>query len=170
MSTGQPYQGANLFLLALTTAEEGYGSPFWGTYRQIGDLGGQVRKGERSTLVVFWKKTQDKHRDPQTGELTVKHLPLLRYYRVFNAAQADDLPDRFYPAPGEHSEIQKPQAVLDGYLVRGPKLVHVAGDRADYHPATDTIRLPLRSQFRTGGATTPPRSTRPGIPPVTPPG
>ena len=68
---------------------------------------------------------------------------------MFNAAQADGLPDRFYPAPGEHSEIQEPQAVLDGYLARGPKLVHAAGDRADYHPATDTIRLPLRSQFRT---------------------
>ena len=39
--------------------------------------------------------------------------------------------------------------MLDGYLARGPKLVHVAGDRADYHPATDTIRLPLRAQFRT---------------------
>ena len=39
--------------------------------------------------------------------------------------------------------------MLDAYLARGgPALVHVAGDRADYHPATDTIRLPLRAQFR----------------------
>jgi len=148
MSTGQPYRGVNVFLLATTAAEDGYGSPFWGTYRQIGDLGGQVRKGERSTLVVFWKQAQVDHRDPRTGELTVTSLPVLRYYRVFNAAQADDLPDRFYPAPGDHSEIRKPQAGLDGYLARGPKLVHVAGDRADYHPATDIIRLPLRAQFR----------------------
>ncbi len=128
MSTGQPYRGVNVFLLGLAAAEEGYGSPFWGTYRQIAGLGGQVRKGERSTLVVFWKQAQAEHRDPQTGELTVKSLPVLRYYRVFNAAQADDLPDRFYPAPGD---------------------VHVPGDRADYHPATDAIRLPLPAQFRT---------------------
>ncbi len=148
MSTGQPYRGVNVFLLALTAAEEGYGSPFWGTYRQIGELGGQVRKGERSTLVVFWKQAQTEHRDPQTGELTARPLPVLRYYRVFNAAQADDLPDRFYPAPGEHSEITEPQAVLDRYVARGPKLVHIAADRADYHPATDTIRLPMRAQFR----------------------
>ena len=148
MCTGQPYRGVNVFLLGLTAAEEGYSSPFWGTYRQISDLGGQVRKGEHSTLVVFWKQAQAEHRDPQTGELTVKQLPVLRYYRVFNATQADHLPERFHPAPGEHSEISGPQAVLDGYLARGPKLVHVAGDRADYHPATDTIRLPLRSQFR----------------------
>jgi antirestriction protein ArdC len=150
MSTGQPYRGINPFLLGLTAAEEGYPFPYWGTYRQISELGGQVRKGERSTLVVFWKQARTEQRDPQTGELTVKQLPVLRYYRVFNAAQADHLPGRFYPAPGEHSQIAEPQAVLDGYLARGsPKMVHVAGDRADYHPATDTIRLPSRAQFRT---------------------
>jgi antirestriction protein ArdC len=149
MSTGQPYQGVNVFLLGMTAAEEGYGSPFWGTYRQIGDLGGQVRKGERSTLVVFWKQVQIEHRDPQTGEPSIKQLPVLRYYRVFNAAQADHLPERYHPAPGEHTEIAEPQAVLNGYLANGPTLVHTAGDHADYHPATDTIRLPPRAQFRT---------------------
>jgi antirestriction protein ArdC len=149
MGTGAPYRGVNVFLLGLTAAEQGYSSPFWGTYRQIGDLGGQVRMGERSTLVVFWKRADVEHRDPDTGEVTLKQLPILRYYRVFNAAQADHLPERFHPAPGEHSEISEPQAALDGYLADGPKLVHVARDQADYHPATDTIRLPLRSQFRT---------------------
>jgi antirestriction protein ArdC len=150
MSTGQPYRGVNVFLLGLAAAEEGHGSPFWGTYRQISDLGGQVRRGERSTLVVFWRRADVEHRDPETGEVTLKQLPVLRYYRVFNATQADHLPERFHHAPGEHSEIGEPQAVLDGYLAGGPKLVRVAGDHADYQPATDTIRLPLRSQFRTG--------------------
>jgi antirestriction protein ArdC len=149
MSTGQPYRGVNLFLLSLTAGEQGYESPYWATYRQTAALGGQVRKGERSTLVVFWKKAETQQRDPQTGEVTVKSVPVLRYYRIFNAHQADGLPDRFYPAPGEHQPIAEPQAVLDGYLARGPRLVHMAGERADYDPATDTIRLPLRSQFRT---------------------
>jgi antirestriction protein ArdC len=149
MSTGQPYRGVNVFLLGMAAAEEGYSSPFWGTYRQINALGGQVRKGEHSTPVVFWKLAQTEHRDPQTGEITLKLLPVLRYYRVFNAVQADHLPERFHPAPGEYSEIAEPQTVLDGYLTGGPKLVHFAGDRADYHPLTDTIRLPLRSQFHT---------------------
>jgi antirestriction protein ArdC len=152
MSTGLPYRGVNLFLLSLTAGEEGYASPYWATYRQVSTLGGQVRRGERSTLVVFWKKAETEHRDPQTSEVTVRAVPVLRYYRVFNAAQADGLPDRFYPAPGEHQPIAEPQAVLDGYLARGPRLMHMAGDRADYHPATDTIRLPLLAQFRTSGA------------------
>lgn len=149
MSTGQPYRGVNVFLLGMTAAEHGYSSPLWGTYRQIASLGGRVCTGERSTLVVFWKTAQTEYRDPQTGELTVRTVPVLRYYRVFNAAQAGHLPERFYPAPGGHSQIAEPQAILDAYLARGPKLIHVAGDRAAYHPATDTIRLPEPGQFRT---------------------
>jgi antirestriction protein ArdC len=149
MSTGQSYRGVNMFLLGMTADEQGYESPFWGTYRQIGALGGQVRMGERSALAVFWKKAEIADRDPLTGETTLKQLPVLRYYRVFNAAQADHLPARFFPQPGEHGEIKEPQALLDVYLARGPQLQHTAGDRAAYNPATDTIRLPLRSQFRT---------------------
>jgi antirestriction protein ArdC len=147
MSTGHPYRGVNVFLLAMAAAEEGHASPFWGTYRQISDLGGQVRKGERSTLVVFYKQVSVNGQDPQTED-TDRQVPVLRYYRVFNAAQADRLPERFHPAPGDHREITQPQAVLDRYMARGPELRHAAGDRADYHPATDTIRLPLPSQFR----------------------
>jgi antirestriction protein ArdC len=132
----------------MTAAEDGYRSRYWGTYRQITRLGGQVRRGEQSTLVVFWKPVEIADRDPQTGELTVKQVPLLRYYRVFNVAQADHLPDRFHLASEPDTRIRAPQAMLDGYLGGGPVLRHVAGDRAAYQPATDTIRLPLRSQFR----------------------
>jgi antirestriction protein ArdC len=146
MSTGQTYRGVNVFLLGLTAAEEGYASPYWGTYRQISELGGQVRRGEHSTLITFWKQAALTEPDPQTGE-PARQLPVLRYYRVFNAAQADHLPEGFYPAPGQDPEIAAPQEVLDRYLAEGPRLLHVPGDRADYHPASDTIRLPLRSQF-----------------------
>jgi antirestriction protein ArdC len=149
MTTAQPYRGVNVFLLGLTAAEEGYRSRYWGTYRQIDLLGGQVRKGEHSTPVVFWKRTEVADRDRQTGEVAVRQAPVLRYYRVFNAAQADHLPPQwFYPTLEQDTKIRAPQTVLDGYLARGPAMRHVAGDRAAYHPGADTIRLPLRSQFQ----------------------
>jgi antirestriction protein ArdC len=155
MSTGQPYRGVNVFLLALTAAEEGYTSPFWGTYRQISGHGGQVRRGEHSTLVVFFKlhdiTSPGGHPGPggQPGQTSIKTVPVLRYFRVFNAEQADALAPKFYPEPGSFTEITEPQAVLDGYLRHGPQLEHVAGDRADYNWRTDTIRLPRPEQFRT---------------------
>ena len=47
----KPYQGLNFFLLSASK----YVSPFWLTMRQANQLGGYVRKGEESTVVVFWK-------------------------------------------------------------------------------------------------------------------
>jgi antirestriction protein ArdC len=120
MTSGQPYRGVNVFLLGLTAAEQGYRSRYWGTYRQIAQLGGQVRRGEQSTVVVFWKPVEVADRDPQTADVTVKQVPVLRYYRVFNAAQVDHLPERFHPAPEQVAEIREPQTLLDGYLARGP--------------------------------------------------
>jgi antirestriction protein ArdC len=43
------YRGINVWLL---TAQR-YISPYWATIRQINQLGGRVRKGEKSTPVVF---------------------------------------------------------------------------------------------------------------------
>ena len=148
MSTGAQYRGVNVFLLGLTQGEAGYDSPWWGTYRQIAGLGGQVRRGEQSTAVILWKQIEVTGQGPQTGEPGVRQVPVLRYFRVFNAAQADGLPDRFHPEPDQPVILAGPQAVLDRYLATGPQLRHVAGDRACYHPAADAIRLPLRSQFR----------------------
>src|SRR5229473_191153 len=47
----KPYRGINVFLLALV----GYGSQYWLTYRQALALGGNVRRGEHGTKIVFWK-------------------------------------------------------------------------------------------------------------------
>ncbi len=45
----KPYRGVNVWLLAA----QGCTSPYWATIRQINELGGQVRKGEKATPVVF---------------------------------------------------------------------------------------------------------------------
>ena len=42
-------------MLWATAQAEGYPSAAWATYRQWAKLGAQVRKGERSSPVVFWK-------------------------------------------------------------------------------------------------------------------
>ena len=148
MVTGRSYRGVNVFLLGLAAAGHGYASPWWGTYRQITECGGQVRRGERSTVVVFWKTAQVTSCDPATGDPVARTVPVLRQFRVFNAAQAADLPAAFLHA-GPGTAIARPQHVLDTYLATaGPALVHVPGDQAGYQPAADRIRLPLKEQFR----------------------
>ena len=79
----KPYRGVNFFLLSASK----YVSPFWLTIRQANELGGHVRKGEESTIVVFWKvddakqSTEDLDNEGTDGKTRRRFL--LRYYRVF---------------------------------------------------------------------------------------
>jgi antirestriction protein ArdC len=144
MSTGSAYRGVNTWLLSLASREHGWHSPWFGTYRQIQERGGQVRKGEKSTLVTFWKTLEKQERDPVTGEVTTAAVPMLRKFAVFNAEQADGLPDRFHPEPGEERPIARPQAVLDGYAGQpgAPRFCHDVQGQAYYNPVADEIHLP----------------------------
>ena len=76
---GHFYTGINYLLLAASP----YAVPVYGTFQQVRSNGGYVKKGEKSTLVVFWKRLVKE--DPATGKKEVKYF--LRYYLVFNVAQ-----------------------------------------------------------------------------------
>ncbi len=172
MSTRKPYEGINTLLLAVTTMDEGYTSPWWGTYNQIAELSGMerrtstrtghqywaspdgtprgVRKGEHGTQIVLWKSGYTTETDPETGEKADRQVLLARMFTVFNAAQAEQLPDRFYPAKtGEPvDEIREPEEVLSGYVKAGGLRVRwLPQDRAYYQAGPDLITLPERSQF-----------------------
>ena len=146
LSTGKVYRGINTLILASATADHEYTSPLWATYKQIGALGGQVRKGEKSTAIVFWNIV--KREDRVDGEDVVRRFPLLRYYNVFNVEQADGLtlPPRFTKErePVEFDEAL--DTVVDGY-VDGPTLTYAAQGRAFYVPSEDRVTLPKREQF-----------------------
>lgn len=140
LSTGRPYRGVNIFLLALSGLAAGYASPLWGTYKRIKERHGQVRKGERGTLVILWKPIVTKDRD--TGE--DKKIFLLRGYTVFNAEQADweegHEPAVKGPVLTEHERIEAAEEIAKGY----PNPPHISehDSQAFYVPATDTVSLP----------------------------
>jgi antirestriction protein ArdC len=176
MSTGNPYNGVNVLLLGLDAAEKGYTSPWWGTFSQIAERAGMeqrhgkrgnywaspddaprgVRRGEHGTRIVLAKRVKVNDVDPVTKEVTRKTVPLLRFFTVFNAEQADGLPERYYPKAETRGieEIPEPQEVLDAYLANGgPSLHHVpGGDRANFNWQTDIIQLPEREQFASANA------------------
>lgn len=149
MSTGRPYRGVNPFLLGLTAQAGGYTSPSWGTYRQIAELGGQVRRGEKSTMIVFWKRLRVADRSAPDGQPATKIIPMLRYFNVFCADQADDLPARYFPSPGEAVPAESAEVILKGYLGRlgAPKFTHQGKAGAWYMPTTDTIKIPPMADY-----------------------
>jgi antirestriction protein ArdC len=148
----------NVWLTSLAADERGYSSPYWLTFRQAEELGGSVRKGEKGTLVVFWKLLQVRDQDAPDE---VKRVPLLRHYFVFNLDQCDGvtLPPRFRVGAREPVEVgEAMRGILGGY-VDGPEVPHVLGERAYYSPSDDQITLPLLERFATAEGSRRPHST-----------
>ena len=139
--TQKPYRGINVFLLM----SMGYESPHWLTFRQAIQLGGTVKKGEKSCPVVFWK--QFKIEDEESGE--AKKIPMLRIYHVFNAAQCEGL--KAVPAAEEVPLAVTSAAEIVTKMPHPPIIKHgmVA---AGYSPAKDTIEMPERKRFETEDA------------------
>src|SRR5258706_14500711 len=92
----KPYRGINTVCLWAAAQAKGYERGEWATYQQWQEKGAQVRKGEKATLVVFWKfannaaEAQDGDETPKGGS----RLLFTRGYSVFNAAQVDGIEHR----------------------------------------------------------------------------
>ena len=56
--TGDSYRGINHVLLSLKAWSQGYRNPVWMTFKQAKDLGGMVRKGEKSSVVVYYGQSR----------------------------------------------------------------------------------------------------------------
>ncbi len=102
---GIAYRGINTVLLWMTAAEHGYSSNYWMSFRQAQELGGNVRKGEKGTLVVYAKAIERKETDDE-GEEVERRIPFMKGYSVFSADQIDGLPQHYYaveakPSSGE---------------------------------------------------------------------
>jgi antirestriction protein ArdC len=145
LATGKAYRGINVFLLAMTSWAHGYDSRYWATFNQVGKSGGKVRKGEKATLVVFWK--QAAMTDKQSGEEL--KIPVLRHYHVFNAQQCENLaaPDTPIEDPNAapFEPIAEAAQIVRGYR-NGPTIEH-GGNVASYFPAPDLVRMPQPQRF-----------------------
>jgi antirestriction protein ArdC len=140
--SGKEYRGINPFLLA----SQGYGSRYWLTFNQANKLGGNIRKGEKSSIVTFWNIGEEKIIQDADGN-THKSKPfLLRYYRVFNVEQTEGIADELglgNPSPRVPS-IEQCESIVSG-MTNPPVIQQDA--RAWYRPSTDTVGMPSKSLF-----------------------
>ena len=119
----------------------------YATFAQWQKLGGHVRKGEKSEIVVFWK-IQPIEEEKEDGTKEVKQIPLLRYFNVFHISQVDGVEPLSKDALNEIEPIEKAESILHSYWTKENITVeHVAGDKAYYSPSLDMIHLPLFEQF-----------------------
>ena len=137
-ATGKPYSLLNQMIL---------GKPGeYLTFAQCQKEGGKIRKGEKSSMIVFWKFIEQE--DEETHEK--KQVPFLRYFSVFHIDQCEGLEAKHVQSlPTTVKPDEKAEGIITDYLQRsGIKLIHQEGDRAFYRPSTDSITLPLMAQFK----------------------
>ncbi|MCC7389416.1 MAG: DUF1738 domain-containing protein [Phycisphaerales bacterium] len=145
LESGRHYRGINVFLLAVTAWAEGYASPYWLTFRQARQKGGHIRKGEKGTLVIFWKQhaTQDRESGADIS------IPVLRRYTVFNAEQCEEIEAPGAPEPESQAGVFEPigaaASIVAGYA-GGPRIEH-GGGRAFYRPGADMVKIPEPGRF-----------------------
>jgi len=147
--TGKPYSLLNQMLLSRPGE--------YVTFSQCQQEGGKVRKGEKASMIVFWKWLEED--DPETGEK--KQIPFLRYYNVFHIDQCEGLRAKhiFSPCTPVAAD-ENAESIISSYLERSSvNLRHMESDQAYYQSSTDTVTLPLRSQFRS----TPSITARPSM-------
>ena len=119
----------------------------YATFKQWQDLGGHVKKGEKSEIVVFWK-ILDKEEITEDGEKEVHKIPLLRYYNVFHISQVEGVE----PLTEPFTEVQPIEAgdkLITDYITR--EKIHFneqASNNAYYQPSTDSIVVPMKPQFQ----------------------
>ena len=146
MDSGKRYRGINVFLLGLTAWERGYSSDYWMTFKQASEKGGSVRKGEKGSLVTFFKMyaTTDK----QTGEPV--EIPMLKHFTAFNVEQIDgiEIPDapKSNPSDQPFEPLEAAERIVDGYAPK-PSIHHDGGKRAFYRPADDSVHMPTHERF-----------------------
>jgi antirestriction protein ArdC len=153
------YRGVNPWMLNLTSMDKDFSSKWWGTYKQWQSLDGNVRKGEKSTMIVFWKTLSRYVTNESTGESERKMTFFLRYSNVFNFDQVDNAGEELPEGKAhkldkyrinkdeiptfEHEVFEPAESVIND----SGASIEYKGGRAFYSLSTDSITCPLKEKF-----------------------
>ena len=144
LASGKPYRGVNIFLLGA----QRFASPYWTTYKQAAERGGNVRKGEKASPCLFSgyfaKGEKGKLRPADKADKAAFYV--VKYYSVFNATQCDGLDVPTSAVKAHFDPIEACERIVSGYP-DAPPIEH-GGNMACYIPSQDTIGMPRREAFR----------------------
>lgn len=147
-ANGVAYRGINILMLWASAVEKGFAAPLWLTYKQAQELGGQVRKGEKGSPVVYANTITRTEQDADTGEDVERNIPFMKAYTVFNAEQVDGLPAHFYasqePALDPVARIEKAET----FFAATRADIRHGGNQAYYAIGEDRVQMPPFEAFR----------------------
>lgn len=147
-ANGEPYKGINVLMLWESAARQGFASSRWFTFNQAKQLGANVRKSEKGSLVVYADRI-DKTETTDTGEEAERSIYFMKGYTVFNAEQVEGLPAKFLEAPAIPLDAEQRISRADSFVANTAATIQHGGDRAFYAPTPDLIQLPPFQAFET---------------------
>ena len=142
-ATGRHYSGINVLILWGAVIQHGFPGQSWLTFRQALSLGGNVRKGEHGTTVVYADRftPEDERRRAERDGEEPGAIPFLKRFTVFNTDQCENLPDGQVTAPPPvPSGMSLPEA--EALIGATGADFRIGGDRAFYSPGSDYIQVP----------------------------
>lgn len=139
-STKKPYSLLNQMLLGMPGE--------WLTFNQIKQLGGSVKKGAKSKIVVFWSPIKVKETD-KDGNENEKIIPYLKYYNVFHISQTTGIEPLSIEEEREILKpIEKAESVINAYVEKsGISFNAVKSNEAYYSPTNDKVVVPELAQY-----------------------
>ena len=170
--TGRAYSGINILILWGAVIARGFPSQGWLTFRQALQAGGNVRKGERGTCVVYADRFIPKD-DRGQGAIrgtappdldkaglrrstagpngsdppeAARAIPFLKRFTVFNVAQCEGLRPGLAPEPVPLPECEIVPLAEEVIEASGVAF-RVGGMDAFYVPAADYVQVPPQPAF-----------------------
>lgn len=165
------YNGFNIFMLNAVMLDKGYEYNQWLTLKQCNQIGGKIKKNEKSSAKVY--KCRIGYQDMKTGKyLTDKQIKEANlkekittddgkvinryrptytwmYYSVFNIAQCEGIePIDIKTEKIVHEPIEVAEQLTSSYISNDGKLkLQHGGDRAYYHTVADRVQMPKPETF-----------------------
>jgi antirestriction protein ArdC len=142
-ATQRRYSGINVLILWATVIDRGFSAQSWLTFRQALGLGGNVRKGEHGTTVVYadrFTPDEERRRAERDGD-EPNAIPFLKRFTVFNTDQCENLPEGPVTAP-----VPVPEGLIlphaEALIAASGADFRIGGERAFYSPIHDFIQVP----------------------------
>ena len=141
-STGSVYRGINVLLLTSIGSNLAYTHNAWLTFHQAKQLGGYIKKGEKASQIIFWKKIM-LHEESKEESPDEKMAFVARFYHVFNVDQCEGLDyDKGSLVP------ENPVSSADELIAAYPAPPKIElGSHAVYFPRLDVVKIPSSDKF-----------------------
>ena len=145
--SGNAYRGINTLILWIESDAKGYASPYWMTFKQAQEYGGSVRKGEKSTAIL-WCEPITKNETADDGSETESRFWISKIYRVFNAEQCDGLPGKYTVKPVHQLDPAQRIEHAEAFIKNTAADIRHGSGGAFYRPSGDFINLPAFESFQ----------------------